>query len=251
MNNIRLACGHVISTAHSPFKFNNHVSSMNEKISVLIIEDSADYRSTVELAMESETDFDLIGQFGTSEIAIQALSENRFGRMPKIILLDLRLPGMDGLEAMAIIQRYSAGSKIIVLTQSNQEQDVLRAVACGASGYLMKSATLSELMYGIRMVASGGVILDASVAQFILNKVQTQIPPNEQSSLLSERETEVLTLIAEGFVKKQIAKKLGIGYTTVDTHVSRIYVKLRVSNAPAAVNIAHRLNLFPPSSDPS
>lgn len=220
---------------------------MSKKISVVIIEDNAVYRSAVELALGAESDIELIGQFSTAEVALRTMTE--LSLSPLVILLDIRLPGMSGLDSIKEIQSHSPNSKIVVLTQSDQEKDVLRAVSLGAVGYLMKSSTLAELVDGIRTVAGGGAILASSIAKFILQSLQSQVPERERESLLSQREMDVLALLAEGLVKKEIAKKLGIGYSTVDTHVGRIYAKLHVKNAPAAVNIAHRLNLFPPTEE--
>ena len=137
--------------------------------------------------------------------------------------------------------------RIIILTQSDREQDVLRAIALGASGYLLKSATLDEITESIQTVMGGGAPLDKGVARFILESLQTRLPKDEDQPQLSDRELEIIQLLAEGLVKKEIASRLHIGYSTVDTHVAHIYEKLNVSNAPSAVNRAHRLGLFPPN----
>ena len=221
----------------------------SKTIRVMLVEDNPEYRSVVELALADEDDIDLISQFGTSEIAIRSLSEADKSNIPDLILLDLRLPGMDGLNAMKQFQKCSPDAKIVILTQSSQEEDVLRAISLGAAGYLLKSTTVNELINGIRTVADGGASLDAGVAKFILNtlkSIQTGGREDDDSGLLSDRELQILSLLAEGLVKKEIAKKLSISYTTVDTHVGRIYQKLDVRNAPSAVNQGHRLRLFPP-----
>ena len=128
---------------------------------------------------------------------------------------------------------------------------MLRAIALGASGYLLKSATLDEITEAIQTVMGGGAPLDKGVARFILESLQTRLPKDEDQPRLSERELEIIQLLAEGFVKKEIASRLRIGYSTVDTHVAHIYEKLNVSNAPSAVNRAHRLGLFPPDGTSS
>lgn len=219
---------------------------MIDSIGVMLVEDSPEYRDVIRLALAEETGIELTSQFGTAEIAIRTLQDPASRIAPDLILLDVRLPGMDGITAIRGFLDCSPNSKIIVLTQSNQERDVLRAIAAGASGYLLKSATLSDLTTGIRTVINGGATLDPGVARFVLQTLQKKLPDDQREGLLSKRELEILALLAEGLVKKEIAKRLDIGYTTVDTHVSRIYLKLRVSNAPSAVNQAHRLNLFTP-----
>jgi DNA-binding NarL/FixJ family response regulator len=121
---------------------------------------------------------------------------------------------------------------------------VLRAITLGAAGYLLKSAALHEITDGIRDVINGGVPLDKGVARFLLRKLQTKPSEPNSSQLLSERELEVLELLAEGLVKKEIASQLNIRYSTVDTYVARIYEKLNVTNAASAVDRAHRLGIF-------
>ena len=218
-------------------------------IRVMLIEDNPDYRSVVELALLEEPDIKLVSQFGTSEIAIRSLHQADEADVPDVILLDIRLPGMDGLDAIREFRQNAPNAKILIVTQSSQEEDVLRAISLGAAGYLLKSTTLEELTDSIRTVANGGASLDSGVAKFILHTlktIQTSGDQDDDSQLLSDRELQILSLLAEGLVKKEIAKKLSISYATVDTHVGRIYQKLDVSNAPSAVNRAHRMRLFPP-----
>ena len=108
---------------------------MNQVMRVTLIEDNSDYRTAVQLALEDFADLDLISQFGTSEIAVRTLKESNEEKLPDIILLDLRLPGMDGLDSIPILRSHAPDAKIIVLTQSNQEKDVLRAISLGAVSY--------------------------------------------------------------------------------------------------------------------
>jgi DNA-binding NarL/FixJ family response regulator len=154
---------------------------------------------------------------------------------------------MSGHEAIPYFNAAIPDAKIIVLTQSDREADVLKAISLGASGYLLKSSTTKVITEGIRTVIKGGASLDAKVATFILQTLKTRLPktPEEDSVLLSQRETEVLTLLAEGLAKKEIADRLDISTSTVVTHVGHIYEKLNASNAPSAINKAHRLGLFP------
>lgn len=218
---------------------------MSKTINVMLLEDNVEYSEVIQLALNDIPDMKLVGHFGTAEIALRTLQNGSVKMtLPELILLDLRLPGMDGLDAIPALFMCVPDTKIIVLTQSTQEADVLQAISLGASGYLLKSATLEQLTEGIRTVIQGGASLDAGIAKFILNSLQSRLPNGEVNSFLSEREMEVLTLLAEGYLKKEIAKRLDIGYTTVDTHVSRLYLKLNVKNAPSAVNQAHRLGIL-------
>ena len=109
----------------------------------------------------------------------------------------------------------------------------------------MKSANIREILDGIRTVMSGGASLDASIAKFILQDLQSRLPKKQVDIELSHRELEILELLGEGLVKKEIAHRLDIGYSTVDTHVGHIYEKLQVRNAPSAVSKAYRMGIFP------
>tara|TARA_B110000305_G_scaffold235578_1_gene295432 strand:+ start:4600 stop:5271 length:672 start_codon:yes stop_codon:yes gene_type:complete len=216
---------------------------ISESTSVIIIEDNREYREVIKLALAEVDDLRLIESFATCEIGLRFLLDASTPQ-PDIVLLDLRLTGMMGMEAIPYIKDYSPDSKIIVLTQSDNETDVLKAISLGATGYLLKSATVQEILTGIRNVQAGGASLDPDVAKFVLQDLKKRLPTQETKVQLSSRETEILRLLADGFVKKQIADQLNIGYTTVDTHVGHIYEKLQVRNAPSAVSMAYRLGLF-------
>jgi len=151
---------------------------------------------------------------------------------------------MSGLEAIPWIKDYSPQTEIIVLTQSDKESDVLNAIAQGASGYLLKSATVNQIKEAIRTVMNGGASLDPSVARFILDSMKSRPVKEKPEKALSDRELEILTLLAEGYVKKMIADQLEISVTTVAYHVKHIYEKLNVMNAPAAINQAHLMGIL-------
>lgn len=220
----------------------------NKMIRVMLVEDNLEYREAIELALQDCADIELGTHFGTSEVAMRSLRESDARRMPDLILLDLRLPGISGLEALPQIRQLVPATKVMVLTQSDEPQDILKAISLGAAGYLLKSATIDEIIEAIRTVVSGGATLDKDVAKFILDTLQTKLSKPENSNLLTQRELDIIKLQAQGLVKKEMAQRLGIGYSTVDTHVAHIYEKLGVSNAPAAVHRAHQLGLLPPES---
>jgi two-component system nitrate/nitrite response regulator NarL len=218
---------------------------MKGKIRVLVVEDNPRYREVIALALKQEPGIQLASEFGTAEIALRSLRSEAGTELPDLILLDLRLPGMDGLEALPQFLTAAPEAKVMILTQSDNEADVLRALSLGASGYLLKSSTVGTITEGIRTVVKGGALLDAGVARFILNTLKARQPTNSSESLLTDRQKEILTLLGEGLLKKEIAERLGISYSTVDEHVAHIYERLGVRNAPAAVNRAHLLGLFP------
>lgn len=217
---------------------------MNDPVRLMLVEDNPRYREAIGFALRDEPGLRLVGEFGTAEIALRTLRERPAAEAPDLVLLDLRLPGMDGLEALPHFLAAAPGARIMILTQSDREADVLRAIALGAAGYLLKSSTAGAIVAGIQTVAHGGASLDAGVARYILDTLRNRPPPGGGEALLTERQREVLVLLGEGLLKKEIAERLGIGYATVDEHVAQIYRRLGVRNAPAAVDRAHRLGLF-------
>jgi DNA-binding NarL/FixJ family response regulator len=218
---------------------------MKKTIRVMVVEDHPEYREVIGLALKKESDLELISEFGTTERALRSLQDMSTRQVPDIILLDLNLPGMSGLNAIPYFGKSIPDAKIIILSQSDQEADVLQAISLGAAGYLLKSSTVAKITDGIRSVMEGGAPLDANVAKYILNTLKNQPPKTVANPMLSDREMEILTLLAKGQSKKEIASELGIGVSTVVTHVSHIYEKLNVVNAPSAIDQAHILGLFP------
>lgn len=217
---------------------------MPEKIRVMLVEDHPEYREVVELALKREERCELVADFGTAERAIRYLQVHKNEENPHVILLDLNLPGLNGLEAIPLFLGIEPTLKIIVLTQSDREEDVLKAVSCGASGYLLKSSTVKQITEGMKSVVNGGASLDARIANFVLTSLRSRLPSSAQELMITEREMEVLQLLAEGYPKKSIAAQLSISTTTVVTHVTHIYEKLDAQNAPAAIAKAFRMGLL-------
>lgn len=216
---------------------------MSGLIKVMVVEDNREYRDVIDLALSRDKGIELMSEFVTAEAALRSVQGNQ-PELPDVVLLDLRLPGMGGLEAIPYFIESVPQAKVVILTQSDKEADVLKAISLGAAGYLLKSATIAEIKDGIRLVAEGYATLDPSVAKFVLNTLKTRLPKEQLVAALSEREREVLVLLSEGLVKKEICEQLGIGYSTVDTHVRHIYEKLNVRNAPSAITKAFRAGLF-------
>ena len=217
-----------------------------QPISVMLVEDNPAYREVIRLTIEDEPNMELAYRFGTAEMALQELRSQLGPKRPHVLLLDLRLPGRSGLESIPEFLDCHPEIKIIILTQSDTEHDVLRAISLGATGYLLKSTKVDEITDGIRDVMQGGAPIESQVARFLLKSLQSYLPKEDIEKALSERELEILTLLGEGLVKKEIAGRLAIGYSTVDTHVGNIYLKLDVRNAPEAISKAYRLGLLRP-----
>lgn len=219
---------------------------MTTPIAALLVEDNRDYSEALALAFEGSARVRLARRFATAEIALRHLHEIQL----EIILLDLALPGMSGVEAIPHFRRKAPQARIVMLTQSDAEKDVIRSISLGAAGYLLKSSPIGVIIEAIEFVAKGGASLDPKVARYILENLSQRLPNDSVKVDLSERETEVLYMIGEGLVKKQIADRLRISYTTVDSHVRHIYEKLQVTNAPAAVSQAYKLGIFLPRKPP-
>ncbi|MGJ8673510.1 response regulator [Rubritalea sp.] len=218
---------------------------MKEPIKVMLVEDHPKYRATIEMALKLESDMHLCGTFGAAEVALRSLPDLGSRALPDIVLLDLNLPGMSGLEALPWFKKYLPSASVIVLTQSEAPADVFHALQQGAAGYLLKSSTVNQIKDSIRTVKEGGASLDPKVAVYILDQWKKAPQSSEVEKSLSERELEILKLLGQGLVKKEIGDLLGIGYGSVATYIRRIYEKLNVVNAPAAIDKAYRAGILP------
>lgn len=209
---------------------------MSKVIQVMLVEDHAGYREALEISLSRCENVKLHSQYSTAEIALRKIQYVKRAEIPDVLLLDLNLPGISGLNSIAWFLEYAPDLKIIVLSQSNEEENILSAITRGASGYLLKSSRFSQIAEGIQTVTEGGASLDPKIAKFILSKVKTLQPKsNPLEKSLSTRELETLSLLGEGLSKKEIAERLNISSTTVAYHVRNIYEKLDAVNAPAAV----------------
>lgn len=216
---------------------------MKTNIIVMLVEDHPEYREVIDLALEEEPDIELSDEFGSVEAALQCHKDRVLNAEPDIILLDLNLSGISGVEAVPHFLEVLPEANIIILTQSDDEADVINCIQRGASGYLLKSSTVDQIVQAIRDVAAGGAIIDSHIARFILQTLRSA-PTERPEKNLSARELEILTHLAEGLVKKEIAEKLNISINTVVSHFVRIYTKLNVNTAASAIHRGHILGLF-------
>ena len=218
---------------------------MTRTIQIILVEDSPEYRETISLAVKREADIAISGMFGTAEEAINHLEKIKKPPLPTLILLDLNLPGLSGIKAIPLLAQTAPDTPVIALTQSDREADVLAAISAGASGYLLKDSTRQQIFEGIRIVVNGGSIIDPQVASYLFNAVKDPSKEIGLKTSLAARELEILKLIAEGKVQKEISEHLKISSNTVATYLRRIYEKLNVNNAPEAVAKAYQKKILP------
>ncbi|MFD6070791.1 MULTISPECIES: response regulator [Amycolatopsis] len=204
-------------------------------ITIMLVDDHPVVREGLRGMLEAEPDLSVVGEAGSGDEAV-ALSRVK---QPDVILMDLRMPGLDGVGATRKILADRPGQRVVVLTTYETDADILRAVEAGASGYLLKDASRAELAGAIRAASRGETVLAPSVAGKLVNRVR-----NPTASPLSAREIEVLRLVARGSTNAEIGRTLHISEATVKTHLLRTFGKLDVSDRTAAVTTAMRLGLL-------
>jgi DNA-binding NarL/FixJ family response regulator len=205
-------------------------------IRILVVDDHPVVRQGLVAVLEDEPDFQVGGAAGSAEEAV-ALAERL---LPDVVLLDLELPGMDGVEAIPRLAGVAPASRVLVFTAYDTDERVFGAIRSGARGYLLKGASAEEIARAIRVVHAGGSYLEPRVAAKVMAEVGA---PRHAISVLSQREREVLQLVAEGLSNKQIARSLSITERTVKFHVSSILSKLGAGNRTEAVTLAAQQGL--------
>lgn len=205
-------------------------------IRILVIDDHPVVREGLVAALEDDPEFEVIGAAGSIEEALPLVPV----RQPEVILLDLELPGMDGLAALPVLAAADARVRILILTAYDTDERVLGAIRGGAKGYVLKGAPLGEIARAIRAVHAGETYLEPRIA----TKVVAELGPGRRPGMLSRREREVLRLIAGGQSNKQIAQTLGITERTVKFHVTSVLNKLGAENRAQAVALAGQRGLL-------
>ena len=200
-------------------------------VSVWLIEDNQNFRSTLARVVNGIAGMKCSHQFSNAEDALDAL---KGGDIPDVVLLDVGLPGLNGIEAIKEIKSISPTTRIIMLTVFDDHEKVFKAVCAGASGYLLKPSNTTNIVRSIKEAISGGAPMTPQVAKSVLDMLSGRSAPKPMQTL-SNREQEVLRLMAQGEGMKGIAAKLDLSYHTVDSHLRNIYAKLHVHNSTAAV----------------
>ena len=215
---------------------------MPEKIRVLICDDHAVVRQGLKTFLELQDDIEVVGQASDGEEAVGKAAVT----LPDVILMDLVMPRVDGIEAIRRIREANGAAKIIVLTSFADDDKVFPAIKAGATGYLMKDVSPHDLALAIRMAREGESLLHPDVARKLMTEVRGETPVPEGSTALArltDREREVLVLIAHGRSNKEIALDLTLSEKTVKTHVSKVLGKLDVADRTQAALFAVRQHL--------
>lgn len=202
---------------------------MSEEIRILITDDHPVVRAGLGGMIAGEPDFEVVGEAGDGKEAVAMTGELK----PHVVLMDLRMPEMDGVTAIGHIKAEYPEVQILVLTTYESDADILRAIEMGATGYLLKDTPRGELFGAIRLVAEGKSPLAPGVATRLMQRMR-----GSEEEGLSTREIEVLELVARGTSNKEIAKQLWVSETTVKSHMLHIFDKLGVTDRTAAVTAA-------------
>lgn len=211
-------------------------------ITVLIADDHSLVRQGLRRYLEMAGDIEVIGEASTGEEVLSLMSNG--AGVPDIVLLDIRMPEMDGLEAARRIQRDHPGVGVVMLTAYDDRQFVVEAVRAGARGYVLKARDAEHLIQTVRLVAGGNMVIDPQLVVALAEELSQTKERNRKAETLTAREVEVLQLLAFGHTNKDIAEQLFISPDTVKTHLEHIFEKLGASDRTAAVAEALRRHLI-------
>lgn len=200
-------------------------------IRVLIYEDNTPLREALGRLVESAEGYQLVGAFGDCLKA----NEQTHRLQPEVILMDIELPGRDGIQAVISLHRQFPRVEVLMLTIFDDDDRIFRALCAGASGYLLKQTPPDELLEAIRMVAAGGSPMSPSIARRVVQTFSARTNPSGDFDQLTTRESQVLHYLAQGLSYKLVAAELGISVETVRTHIKHIYEKLQVHSLVEAI----------------
>jgi DNA-binding NarL/FixJ family response regulator len=207
-------------------------------ITVSIVEDNEQLRLTLAKVIGRTEGFECVGQHATAEAALENIPHEK----PNVVLMDINLPEMNGVECVRKLKQLMPGTQVMMLTAYEDTENIFNSLAAGASGYMLKRTPRAELLDAIREVNRGGSPMTTHIARLVVQSFQrsTTSTASEVTEELSGREQEVLDLLSQGCMYKEIADKLGISFETVRTYIRRIYEKLHVRTRTEAVAKALR-----------
>lgn len=198
------------------------------------------------MILSSEPDLTIVGEAADGAAGVEAARKLQ----PDVVLMDIRMPGMDGIQATRALAGPGVENptKVLILTTFGLDEYVVEALRAGASGFLLKDVPPEDLVEAIRIVAAGEALLAPSVTRRLLNRIASRLPPAQENAIpalaeLTERELEVLKLVARGLSNAEIAEKLVVSETTVKTHVSRVLAKLEIRDRVQAVILCYETGL--------
>jgi DNA-binding NarL/FixJ family response regulator len=200
-------------------------------INVAIVEDSDQVRNTLARLINRAEGFRCVSQHANAEAALAALPTEK----PDVVLMDINLPGMNGVECVRRLKQLRPEILVLMLTVYEDTENIFNALAAGAAGYLLKRTSSAELLVSIREVIRGGSPMTTHIARKVVQSFQRAGSSSQPTENHSTREQEVLDCLAKGFLYKEIAESLGISYETVHTYIRRIYEKLQVRTRTEAV----------------
>jgi DNA-binding NarL/FixJ family response regulator len=221
-------------------------SADHEPIRVLVVDDHALFRRGLQMVLGQEDDVAVVGEAGDGTEALALANE----LLPDVVLMDIRMPRRDGIEACTAIKDAVPSAKIIMLTMSDEEGDLYEAIKAGATGYLLKEIPIDEVATAVRAVASGQSLISPAMAAKLLSEFATMMkrsderPTSVPAPRLTDRELQVLKLVARGMNNRDIAKELFISENTVKNHVRNILEKLQLHSRMEAVVYAVREKLL-------
>jgi DNA-binding NarL/FixJ family response regulator len=213
-------------------------------IRVLLADDQQLVRAGLRTILEAEADIEISGEVGDGRLAVSAAQEQQ----PDVVLMDIRMPDLDGLEATRQIAARGAVPRVIILTTFDLDEYVFEALRGGASGFLLKDTTADELVRAVRLAVAGDALLAPSVTRRLIERFANRapVPSTQNLETLTVRERDVLLLVARGLSNTEVAERLFLGETTVKTHVAHLLDKLELRDRVQAVVLAYESGLVEP-----
>ena len=220
----------------------------DRRIRVLVADDQTMVREGLRLILDSQPDIDVVAEAGDGQAALRAVAEHA----PDVVLMDIRMPGMDGLQATERLVRAGSTARVLVLTTFGHDEYLYAAMRAGASGFLLKDSPRHQLVHAVRTVAEGSALLDPALTRRLIEDWVRRPPPSagtpEQLSRLTPREREVFEQLARGRSNAEIAADLVLSETTVKTHVVHVLAKLELRDRVQAVVLGYESGLVRPGS---
>ncbi len=211
------------------------------RIKVIIFDDNDSLRDSVAMLLKESGDFILVGAYADC----LDVTNNIRNTKPDVVIMDIDMPGMNGIEAVKVIRNNFPTVQVLMFTVFDDDEKVFAAIKAGAGGYILKNADPENLLHAISEVYNGGAPMTPGIARKVLLQFQDMLPDENKDYHLSQREKEVLALLVEGHPYKVIGSKLNITYDTVRAHMKKIYEKLHVASMTEAVAKAINQKLFP------